>query len=147
MRCPPLEEVVERLRGRTLSFEALAYRCGREEALRLVAAAVLQILLDGARGVVVCVGARPLWACNGARSTLCLPKAAAVRALVLARRTAEEAGIRPLWSSPLKKAKKVCWLEADARKLLKALLNGGRRTSGRARRRADFSRRSGSRIE
>jgi hypothetical protein len=147
MRCPSLEEVVRGLRGRSLSFEALVRRCGRDEALRLVAAAVLSIRLDGARGVVVCVSARPLWSCNGARSTLCLPKAAAARALVLVRRTAEEAGIRPLWSSPLKKAKKICWLEADARKLLRALLNGGKRTSGKAQRRADFSRRSGSRID
>jgi len=147
MRCPSLEEVVRGLRGRSLSFEALSYRCGWEGALRLIAAAVLSIRLDGARGVVVCVSARPLWACNSARSTLCLPRAAAVRAMVLVRRTAEEAGIRPLWSSPLKKGKKTCWLEADARKLVEALLNGGRRTSGKAQRRAGFSRRSGSRID
>jgi len=130
MRCPSLEEVAGGLRGRSLSFEALVRRCGRDEALRLIAAAVLSIRLDGARGVVVCVGARPLWTCNHAHSTLCLPKAAAARALVLVRRTAEEAGIRPLWSSPLKKAKKICWLEADARKLLRALLNGGKADVG-----------------
>jgi len=147
MTCPTLEEVVRGLRSRRLSFDALVKRCGgKEEAHRMIAAAVLRIWLDGARGVVICVSARPLWACNSARSTLCLPKAAAVRALIAARRAAEEVGVRPLWSSPLKKAKKICWLEADARKLVEALLNGRRRASGRARRRADFSRGGGSRV-
>jgi FAD/FMN-containing dehydrogenase len=134
MRCPSLEEVVRGLRGRTLSFEALAYRCGWEGALRLIAAAAIKIRADGERGSVVCVRTRSLWACDAkVFGTFCVPQSAAVEAIRRALRAAEEAGIKPLWAAPLRKRKTNCWTKEDAERLVEVLLDGLAPTKGRRR--------------
>ena len=134
MRCPSLEEVARGLRGRTLSFEALSYRCGWEGALRLVAAAAIKIRAEGERGSVVCLRAKSLWACDAKVSrTFCLPKSAAVEAVRRVLRVAEEAGIKPFWAAPLRKRKTNCWTKEDAERLVEVLLDGITPAKGRRR--------------
>ena len=141
MRCPSLDEVVKGLRGRSLSFEALAYKCGRDGALRLVAAAALKMRLEGELGSVVCLHARPLWIC-GTRGlqTFCLPRYAARDAVKKALAVAENVGIRPFWIAPLKKRHNLCWAKEDAEKLVAALLDGLKPAKGRRRARRDMRR-------
>ncbi|MDT7870618.1 MAG: hypothetical protein RQ839_10625 [Thermoproteus sp.] len=135
MRCPGLEEVVRGLRGRSLSFEALSYRCGWEGALRLVAAAAIKIRAEGERGSVVCLRARSLWMCEQhVFRTFCLPKSAAVEAVRKALRVAEEAGVKPFWAAPLRKRRTTCWTKEDAERLVAVLLDGLSPTKGRRRR-------------
>jgi len=135
MACPPLEEVVRGLRGRTLSFEALMYRCGWDGALRLVAAAALKIRAEGERGSIVCLRARSLWACeHHVFRTFCLPKSAAVEAVRRALAAARIAGIEPVWVAPLRKRRNTCWAKEDAERLAAVLLDGLTPTKGRRRR-------------
>ena len=125
MICPTLEEVVRGLRARTLSFEALMYRCGWDGALRMVAAAAIKARLDGARGSVVCLRTRSIWACDAkVYRTFCVPKSAAVEAVRRALRIAKEAGVGPFWSAPLRKRKTNCWAREDAERLVELLLDG-----------------------
>jgi len=134
MRCPSLEEVARGLRGRTLSFEALSYRCGWEGALRLVAAAAIKIRAEGERGSVVCLRTRSLWACDAKVSrTFCVPQSAAVEAVRRVLRVAEEAGIKPFWAAPLRKRKTNCWTKEDAERLVEVLLDGITPAKGRRR--------------
>ena len=135
MRCPPLEEVVMRLRARTLSFEELAARCGWDGALRLVAAAALKARIDGARGSVVCLRTKSIWACDAkVYRTFCVPRNAAVEAVRRALRIAKEAGVGPFWSAPLRKRKTNCWRREDAERLVAVLLDGLAPARRRARR-------------
>ena len=134
MRCPSLEEVAERLRGRSLSFEALSYRCGWEGALRLIAAAAIKIRADGERGSVVCLRTKSLWACDAkASGTFCVPQSAAVEAVRRVLRVAEEAGIKPFWTAPPRKRKTNCWMKEDAERLVEVLLDGLAPARGRRR--------------
>lgn len=125
MTCPTLEEVVRGLRARTLSFEALMYRCGRDGALRLVAAAAIKIRAEGERGSIVCLRARSLWMCgHHVFRTFCLPKSAAVEAVKRALAAAKIAGIEPFWVAPLRKRRNTCWAKEDAERLVAVLLDG-----------------------
>jgi len=135
MRCPPLEEVVVRLRARTLSFEELAARCGWDGALRLVVAAAIKARLDGERGSIVCLRAKSLWMCEQhVFKTFCVPRNAAVEAVRRALRIAKEAGVAPFWSAPLTKRKTNCWRREDAERLVAVLLDGLAPAKARRRR-------------
>jgi len=135
MTCPSLEEVVRGLRGRTLSFESLMYRCGWDGALRLVVAAAIKARLDGERGSIVCLRAKSLWMCEQhVFKTFCVPRNAAVEAVRRALRIAKEAGVAPFWSAPLRKRKTNCWRREDAERLVAVLLDGLTPARRRARR-------------